>query len=117
MSKARRPVTVALCGVVALGLMAVAIDATTIRLQAGTDFAHPVTVIAFPGELVSVEVAGRWTPVKTTNPEVIEPLGANRFIAAGLGTAVLSSVSSPPPGQYYATLMWRATIEVRLLGT
>jgi hypothetical protein len=78
---------------------------------------HPVTVVAFPGELVDVAVSGRWTPVKTSNPAVIAPLGANRFIASGLGTAVLSSGNSPPPGVYIASLVWRATIEVRLPGT
>jgi len=117
MSFPRRPLAIALGFVIVIGLLAVITDATTLRIVPKGEF-PPATYTAFPGERLRVELVNRWaTPVKSSNPAAVIPLGGNWFIAAGLGTSTLSSVIPPPPGEEMLTLLWRATVEVRLPGT
>jgi len=117
MSFPRKPLAVALVFVAVIGLVAVVTDLTTLRIVPDTTF-PPAKYTAFPGERLRVELVNRWaTPVRSSNPAAVAPLGGNWFIAGGLGTATLSSVIPPPPGSLMLTLLWRATVEVTLPGT
>ena len=113
----RRTLTVALACLVAIGALAFAVDASTIRIVPDASLLKPAQYTAVPGELVRVELSVGWTPVRTSNPEVLEPLGENWFITASPGRATLSAASIRCPQCEEATFLWRVDFNVRLPGT
>jgi len=120
MSIPRRPLAIALGCVIALGLLAGLLDATTIRIVPYFSILPPATYMALPGERIWVQESDPWaTPVKSSNPAVVGPLGGNWFVASSFGTATLSTVIGPPrgSGMEFPTVLWRATVEVGLPGT
>ncbi len=112
----QRAVAIALGSLLAAGLVAFAIDVTTIRIPADAPILRPVTYTAFPGELIRVEIDAAQHEVRSSDASVVAPQGGNWFTAARPGEATLSAVFGPPPGVYYATLLWHVNVEVRLPG-
>jgi hypothetical protein len=117
MSLPRRPLAIALCGVIAVGLLAVAIDATTIRITPDPASFQVPKYDAFPGARIRVEMDAGWTLVRSSDPSVVAPLGGNWFVAAGLGTATLSAATLRCPRCEMATRLWRVDVRVRIPGT
>ena len=113
----RGPITVALVLVMALGAIALALDASTIRIAPAIDLLHPVNQVAYPGERIHVELATGWTPVRSSDPADVVHLGGDWFVAATLGRATLSAASIRCPRCEMATILWRVEIDVRLPGT
>ena len=114
MSPVRRPLAIVLAILVGfLGLVAVVMDVTTVRIVPETALISPVVYTAVPGALIRVEIDAARHPVHSYDPLVVAPLGGNWFRAAGLGTATLGTVFGPPPGEYYASVLWHVTVEVK----
>ena len=103
------------CGV-ALGLLAVVADATTLRVVPDASSFQVHTYSAFPGERIRVELDGGWTAVRTSNPAVVSPLGGNWFVAMAPGSATLSAASIRCPRCEMATVLWRADVRVGIPG-
>lgn len=113
----QRKIAIALALLVALGLIAFAIDITTIRISPDPSAFKIQTYGAFPGERVHVELDGGWSAVRTSDPAVVTALGDNWFVAGAPGTATLSAVSVRCPQCLIATVLWRATVKVGIPGT
>ena len=113
MSSARRPVAIGLAAVVALGGFAVAVDASTIRLD--PNIVAP-TVSAIPGQLIEVHLGSGFTSPRSSDPAVVSPLGTDWFIAAQPGRATLHAVSILCARCEVESVLWRADILVGIPG-
>lgn len=121
--KPPRPLAVGLFMLLFGGAVTFVADVTTIRSDPATfpyDFAS--THSAFPGELISVKLGADWTQIVSSNPDVVRPLDSNpatgRFIALWPGQSILHAVSAPRcPRCEQPSVLWRMTINVRLVGT
>ena len=114
----RRVVDVWMATAVVVGVLAVAADVTTVRIVPDASTLSIATYNVVPGERIRVEIVDPWaSPVRSSRPEVVAPLGGNWFVAATLGSATLSSVTVPPPGSLAPDVLWRVNIDVGLPGT
>jgi hypothetical protein len=117
----RRALTSAMALVLLLGALTLAAEATTIRLVPSLGLAHPESHLAFPGELIEVQL-GDLTPPVTSNPDVVRPLqvtshpSSGYFMAAKPGEATLRAVSIGCDRCDMPSFLWLVTIEVRLPG-
>jgi hypothetical protein len=108
--------TIALVCIVALGALAFAADATTIRLSPSFSVLRPQSLTAFSGELIDVQLGPGFTKPMTSDPGVVEPLGGGYFVAAKPGRATLSALTIRFPREASLTLIWQVGLEVRLPG-
>ena len=113
----RRPLAIALTFLIAVAAVTFAIDVTTLRIAPDVSHLQTPTYGAFPGERIRVELDRGWSPIRSSNPAAVAPIGGNWFVAAGPGTATLSAASIRCPRCAMATILWRAIIRVGLPGT